>query len=97
MKQPAFRWIGALGALGLVWHIAPAFATRSPDLISGSVTSVQARTIVVNGVSYEVRIQGAALHQLAQVHVGDKVQLVLTGPKGAPLTQVSAIRVQNAR
>lgn len=97
MKQPSFRWIGALGALGLVWHIAPAFATRSPDLVSGSVTSVQARSIVVNGVSYEVRLQGSALQQLAQVHAGDRVQLVLTGPKDAPATQVSEIRVQNAR
>lgn len=97
MKQPAHKMIGALGALGLALSIAPAFGAHPPDMVSGSVTSVQARSIVVNGVSYDVQIQGAALHELEQVHVGDRVQLVLAGPKGAASREVSAIRVQNAR
>ncbi len=97
MKQPAYRLAAALGALGMALHVAPAFSSRPPNLVSGSVTSVQARSIVINGVSYDVQLQGGALHQLSEVNVGDRVQLVLTGPKGAASTQVSAIRAQNAR
>jgi len=97
MKQPAYKLIGAFGALGMALHMTPAFSAHPPNMVTGSVTSVQARSIVVNGVSYDVQIQGSALHQLEQVHVGDRVQLVLTGPKGSASRQVSGIRVQNAR
>lgn len=96
MKQSAYRFIGVLGALGMALQAAPAFSSRAPVLVSGSVTSVDGRQIVVNGTSYEVQLQGGALQQLEQVHVGDKVDLVLTGPPGASSTQVSAIRVHHA-
>ncbi|HWG76942.1 MAG TPA: hypothetical protein VN660_09135 [Steroidobacteraceae bacterium] len=95
MKQTNYRLVVALGALGLALHAAPALSARPPAMVSGSVTAIQARSVVVNGVSYEVQLQGSALHQLGQLHVGDRVQLVLTGRKGA--AQVSAIRVQNGR
>jgi hypothetical protein len=95
MKQSGYKFTVALGVLGLALHIAPALSARPPTMVSGSVTSIQARSIVVNGVSYDVQLQGSALHQLGQLHVGDRVQLVLTGRKGA--AQVSAIRVQNGR
>lgn len=89
------KWLVGLGALGMALHVAPALSARAPNIVAGSVSSVQARSIVVNGVTYNVQIEGSALHQLGQLHVGDRVQLVLTGPKGA--AQVSAIRVQNGR
>lgn len=95
MKQSAYKFIAALGALGMALHVAPAFSSRPPNVVSGNVTSVQARSIVVNGVSYDVQLQGGALRQLGQLHVGDKVQLVLTGAKGARTTLVSSIRVQH--
>jgi len=97
MKHPTIKAFTVLGAVAMALHMVPAFSSRAPNLVSGSVTGIQARTIVVNGVSYAVQIQGAALHQLEQLHVGDQVQLVLTGPQGAASTQVSAIRVRNAR
>jgi hypothetical protein len=96
MKQSAYKLIAAIGALGMALQVAPAFSARPPSLVSGNVTSVQARSIVVNGVSYDVQLQGGALRQLGQLHVGDKVQLVLTGAKGARTSQVSSIRVQHA-
>jgi len=95
MKQSAYRFIGALGALGMALHVAPAFSGRAPNIVSGTVTSVQARSLVVNGVSYDVKLQGGALHQLGQVHVGDRVQLVLSGARGVATAQVSTIRVQH--
>lgn len=95
MKKTDYRFIVALGVLGLALHVAPALGARPPTMVSGSVTAIQARSVVVNGVSYDVQLQGGALHQLGQLHVGDRVLLVLTGRKGA--AQVSAIRVQNGR
>jgi hypothetical protein len=86
----------ALGAAAMMLHMAPALSARPPNVVSGSVTSVQARSIVVNGHSYDVQLQGGALRQLSQIHVGDRVELVLTGRNGAASTQVSAIHVHNA-
>jgi hypothetical protein len=96
MKQSADKLIGVLAALGMALQCAPAFSARPPVLVSGNVTSVDGQQIVVNGNSYDVQLQGPALGQLEQVHVGDRVDLVLTGPPGAASTQVSAIRVHNA-
>jgi hypothetical protein len=96
MKQSAYKWIGALGALGMVFCGSSAFGSRGPTMVSGSVSSIDGRQIIVNGTSYDVQLQGPALQQLEQVHVGDKVDLVLTGPPGAASTQVSAIRVHHA-
>lgn len=97
MKQPAYRLIGTLAALGMALQAAPALSSRAPNMVSGSVTGVEARQITINGVSYKVQLQGPALRQLAQIHVGQKVDLVLTGPSGAASTQVSAIRVHDGR
>ncbi|HTW75946.1 MAG TPA: hypothetical protein VMD56_13615 [Steroidobacteraceae bacterium] len=96
MKQSALKLIGVLGVLGLALQGAPAFSSRAPVLVSGSVTSINGGQIVVNGVSYDVQLQGQALHQLEQVRVGDKVDLVLSGRPGSGATQVSAIRVHHA-
>jgi len=96
MKIPAFRVAGTLAALAMMLHGALAFSGRPPSMVSGSVTSVEGRQISVDGVSYYVQLQGAALQQLAQVHVGERVDLVLSGPPGAATTQVSAIRVHDA-
>lgn len=95
MKQSGYRFIVAFGALGLALHVAPALSARPPAMVSGNVTGIQARSVVVNGVSYDVQLQGNALHQLGELHVGDRVQLVLAGRKGAQ--QVAAIRVQHGR
>jgi len=96
MKQSAYRFIGGLATLAMALQAGPALSSRAPTLVSGSVTGVDGNQIVVNGRSYEVQVQGRALQQLEQVHVGDKVDLVLTGPPGAASTQVSAIRVHHA-
>ncbi|MGH9917634.1 MAG: hypothetical protein ACRD6W_01995, partial [Nitrososphaerales archaeon] len=95
IPMKAYRLIVVLGALGMVLQGAPAFSSRAPNLASGSVTSINGNQIVVNGASYNVQLQGPALHELEQVHVGDKVDLVLTGPPGAASTQVSGIRVRH--
>ncbi len=95
MKHSAHKLIGVLCAAGLALQVAPALSSRAPTLVSGSVTSIEGRQITVNGTSYAVRLQGAALRQLEQVHIGDKVDLVLSGPPGAASTQVSAIRIRH--
>ena len=95
MKMLAYRIAFALGASALVLQMAPALGARPPNVVAGSVSSVQARSIIVNGVRYDVQLQGGALHQLSQVHVGDRVELVLTGRNGATSTQVSAIHVHD--
>ena len=95
MIKSVYKSVAVLGVLATALHIAPASSARAPNLVSGSVTGIQARSVVVNGVTYNVQIQGGALQQLAQLHVGDRVQLLLTGPKGA--AQVSSIRVQHER
>lgn len=97
MKQSAYRFIGAAGALAMALHMAPAFSSRPPIILSGTVTAVEARTVVVDGVSYPVQLQGSVLGELAQLHVGDRVQLVLNGPRGAAATQVSSIHVHVGR
>jgi hypothetical protein len=96
MKQRAYGLIGTLAALGMALYGAPAFSARPPSMVSGSVTSIEGRQIVVNGVAYDVQLQGTALHQLGQVRVGQRVDLVLSGPPGAAATQVTGISVHNA-
>jgi hypothetical protein len=97
MKQSASRLIGPLAAAALVLYGVPALSARPPVQVSGTVTSIEGRQIAIDGTRYDVQLQGGALQQLAQVHVGDKVDLVLSGPVGASSTQVSAIREHNAR
>jgi len=96
MKHSAYKFVGVLGALGLALQAGPAWSSRGLTMVSGSVTGIDGRQITVNGTSYDVQLKGGALQQLEQVHVGDKVDLVLTGPPGAASTQVSAIRVHHA-
>ncbi len=97
MKQTAYRLISPLAAATMVLYGAAALSARPPVQVSGTVTSIEGRQITIDGARYDVQLQGAALQQLAQVHVGDKVDLVLSGPLGAASTQVSAIREHNAR
>jgi hypothetical protein len=99
MKQPTFLsiqpWAGPLAVLALAIYGAPVLAARPPIQVSGTVTAVEGRQIVVDGISYPVQLQGAALQQLGQIRVGTRVDVVLSGPRGATATQVTTIRTHN--
>jgi hypothetical protein len=74
----------------------PAFSSRPPDMVSGTVSAVSGTQIVVNGQSYGVKANSPALRALQGVQVGTAVDLVLNGPPQAAATQVIAINVHAA-
>ncbi|HEX4023752.1 MAG TPA: hypothetical protein VHX52_03475 [Steroidobacteraceae bacterium] len=98
MKQPNLILITAIAMLAIAFHAAPASSAMPIAFtVSGTVTSVAGGDqIVIDGKSYTVQVQGPALGELEQVHVGQKVAVVLNGPPGAAATQVVDIQVQNA-
>jgi hypothetical protein len=94
MKRAAATAVLAIGlgvgaCTAVAWGAMPVAGT-----VSGTVTSASTgQQIVVDGKSYDVDIQGPALGELAQVHTGDKVDLILSGPPGAPGSKVIDINV----
>jgi hypothetical protein len=82
--------LGLGTGIGAAWGSMPVAGT-----VSGTVTSASGgQQIIVDGKSYDVDIQGPALGELAQVHTGDKVDLILNGPPGAPGSKVIDINVR---
>jgi hypothetical protein len=60
--------------------------------VSGLVSSQPESTVIeVNGVRYLVAVNSAAAAQLATLHVGDSVGLVLDGPATSSASHVVAI------
>jgi hypothetical protein len=72
----------------LAFSAAPTWASRPLPGISGTVTSVSGSQVVIDGHAYSVRLDGPALGELAQIHPGQQVDVVLNGPPGAAGTQV---------
>ena len=96
MKQS----ISKVLAIGLVWSafVAPAFSGRAPpNMVSGTVSGVSGNQIVVNGKSYSIKLDGAALRELQHVQVGEAVDLVLNGPPKAAASQVVGIHVHDSQ
>jgi alpha-acetolactate decarboxylase len=63
-------------------------------MISGTVDAVNGSIIVINGKSYSVKPDGAALRQLQRVQVGQTVDVVLNGAPSAVSSQVIGIHVR---
>jgi len=95
MKQLNFKVLAAVAVLALAIPGGDALATRVFDFtVSGTVTRVTSNQIVINGKTYYVPVQGPALRDLEQVHPGQVVDVILSGPPGAAGTQVVAIHVR---
>ena len=64
----------------------------STPQVSGQVSAQPESTVIeVNGVRYLVAVNSAAAAQLASLHVGDSVGLVLDGPATSSASHVIAI------
>jgi len=82
------------------WSVfaAPAFSGRAPpNMVSGTVSGVSGNQIVVDGKSYSIKLDGAALRELQHVQVGQSVDLVLNGPPAAGASQVVGIHVHDSQ
>jgi hypothetical protein len=89
-------------AIGLVagWSVfaAPAFSGRAPaNVVTGTVSGVNGNQITVDGKSYSIKLDGAALRELQHVQVGQAVDLVLNGPPKAAASQVVGIHVHDSQ
>lgn len=97
MKQSnCKRWLVAAVSAGILIATGAAFASiPNTNIVTGTVTGVEANQITVDGKTYSVDVQGSALQALAQLHAGDQVKLVLNGPPGSSGAQVEAIQVRS--
>jgi|SRR5271155_5745243 len=90
--RPARQITLTLAALGLALCAPAAFSSRpAPYLVTGTLTSIDAGQITVNGTTYSVQPSGPGLSELQQLHVGQLVDLILSGPPTAAATQVVVI------
>lgn len=80
----------ALAALGLGALATPLWASRLVQAqVSGQVTSVEGNTAVtIDGTTYLIAANSAAYQAVQNVHVGDTIGLVLSGPPGLSTSQV---------
>ncbi len=90
IRRLSVLWMAA-ALLGLAAH--PAAANRiAGDVVTGQVTSIRAPyEIVIDGHAYAVKASSAAAGVLHTLSPGDRVDLVLDGPKGNAATQVTAV------
>jgi hypothetical protein len=94
----AFKRLISLTLVLLVamsWPAVNSWAARvlAPQ-VSGQVSSQPESTVIeVNGVRYLVAVNSAAAAQLATLHVGDSIGLVLDGPATSSASHVVAIIV----
>ncbi len=96
MKQLNSKWLMALATVGVMLVAGSDLAsTPIPKLVSGTVTGVSGNQIAVDGTNYSVDVQSPALRTLEQVHAGEQVQLVLTGPPGSASARVEGIQVRS--
>lgn len=95
MKHSMMKAMAAAVAATLVLSSAPVWSSKVPDnMISGTVSAISGNQIVLNGKSYSVKADGAALRQLQSVQVGQVVDLVLNGAPQAVSSQVIAIHIR---
>ena len=95
MKHSVMKSITVAAAAALVLSSASAWSSKVPDnMISGKVDAISANQIVVDGKSYSVKVDGAALRQLQRVQVGQVVDIVLNGEPKAVSSQVIGIHVR---
>jgi len=95
MKHPILKSIATAAAAAFVLSSTPAWSSKVPDnMISGTVSAVSGNQIVIDGKSYSVKVDGAALRQLQHVQVGQVVDVVLNGAPQAVSSQVIGIHVR---
>ncbi|MGH8144640.1 MAG: hypothetical protein ACREU2_19280 [Steroidobacteraceae bacterium] len=90
-------WLAAVAGLTLVFGVTTHASMVVTPQISGQVTAVAGGTeITIGGVTYLVAAGSAASHAIQNVHVGDSVGLVLSGPPGSAASEVVAIVVASS-
>ena len=95
MKHSIWKSMAAAVAATLVLSSAPAWSTKVPDnVVSGTVSAVSGNQIVVDGKSYSINVQTAALRALQRIQVGQVVDLVLSAKPGTASAQVIGIHVR---
>lgn len=95
MKHSVIKSMTAAVAATLMLSSAAVWSSKVPDnMISGTVSAVSGNQIVVDGKSYSVKVDGAALRQLQSVQVGQVVDVVLNGAPQAVSSQVISIHVR---
>ena len=84
-------WLLAAAVLSLASGPILASKPVQQASFSGTLTATAAGEIVVDGTVYHVDPQSAAASEVANLQTGVSVQVTLSGPLGAPNSQVVEI------
>jgi hypothetical protein len=98
MKLSGSKFVTTAAAIALAACSSLAVASRvPPNMVSGTVSAVNGTQIVVNGQTYNVKVDGPAFRALQGVQVGQRVDLVLNGSPHTAASQVIGINVRTGR
>jgi hypothetical protein len=91
--------VASMLALASVAGTSPAVATIAiTPQVTGHVTAIPSATlIVVDGHQYLVAVNSPAYQTLQNLHVGDRVGLILNGPAKSSSSHVMSIQVSPAQ
>ena len=78
-------------ALGLAGPGPAQASTPVSGQITGVVSAVSATSITINGMTYQLQANSAAVQQVAQVQPGQSVTVYLNGPPGSSASKVVSI------